>query len=173
MAKGRRPVVVDVNVPITANHRGKESYACANACAQALLGIRRDGRLLLDQHDAIFDEYRRYLNFHGQPGVGDKFFKWFVDNRGRTDLCEIVELHRLNDSWRVWHEFPDDERVSDFDPSDQKFIAVASAYQERVEILQASDHKWLKWGKYLAEHGFQIVFLCEAELVIVAANKRK
>jgi hypothetical protein len=104
--------------------------------------------------------------------VGDKFLKWFLDNRGRSDLCKEVEITVHDGSWRLWEEFPEDERLSNFDPSDQKFVAVAKAHKKPCTILQAADHKWLHWNIHLNEAGVIVEFLCKAELIALAEMKK-
>jgi hypothetical protein len=173
MAKGRRAQVVDTNVAITANRRDGGSYGCASTCAEALLAIRSSGQIVLDDQGAILAEYKSYLHHSGRPGVGDAFFRWFFNNRGRADLCCEVAITPIIHPWRRYEEFPDDQSLSDFDSSDQKFIAVSRSDPRRPPILEASDHKWLDWATFLRENGILVEFLCEEELRVVAAQKKR
>jgi hypothetical protein len=171
MPRGRKPTVVDTNVAVVANHREGGSYACASSCAQALLKLRSNGILLVDSHGLILSEYAKYLNYKGEPGVGDAFFRWFFNNRGRRDLCREVILNELDHAWRRFHEFPDDDALNDFDKDDQKFVATARAEGPKAEILQASDHKWLRWNPHLERHSVVVRFLCPEELAATARRR--
>lgn len=124
---------MDTNVPIRANRRGGESYACASACTQELIALRNSGTLILDNHGLIISEYRNYLNYRGQPGAGDAFLRWFFNNRGKPDLCKEVVITTMNHEWRQFEEFPNDDRLSKFDKADQKFVATAIAAGPEVE----------------------------------------
>src|SRR5690348_13538919 len=97
-AQGRFPQIVDTNVPVVANRSHGESYACSNNCVQALMQLRSDGLLLLDDHGLILKEYRGNLSLSGQPGFGDVFIKWVHDNIGRRDLIQLVPITPLDGS---------------------------------------------------------------------------
>jgi len=135
--------------------------------------LRSSGTLVLDDQELILTEYRNYLNYKGQPGVGDAFLRWFFNNRGRPDLCREVAISHIDHKWRRFEEFPENDALSDFDKSDQKFVATALAAGTTTKILQASDHKWLKWHPALAEVGVRVHFLCEAELLETLKGKKK
>jgi len=172
MRKGRQHAVVDTNVAITANRREGGSYVCANACAQELKALKERGTLVLDDQGLILAEYSKYLNYKGQPGFGDVFFRWVINNRGKADLCKEVTITAINHAWRQFDEFPEDVAMSDFDKSDQKFVAVAAAAGRGTSILQASDHKWLSWHHALRANGIPVKFLCEAELHATRDRKK-
>ena len=171
MKSGRKPYVFDTNVAIVANRRDGGSYACAAECAREILEMRRHGLLILDGKGLILAEYQRYLNISGQPGVGDVFLRWIFNNRGRADLCRTVEITDISHPWRRYDEFPDDDRLSNFDPSDQKFVAVSRAHGPLSQIFQAADHKWLAWEAPLQEQQVNVRYLCRAEMETTAAGK--
>ena len=171
MPRGRQATVIDTNVPVTANRREGGSYACASACALELLAIKDRGHLLLDDQGLILAEYRSYLNYSGQPGAGDAFLRWFFNNRWKADLCSSVPIQQIEHEWRRFEEFPGNIELKDFDPSDQKFVAVANASELKAAILQASDHKWLKWHDALKECEITVRFLCKEELQATAHRK--
>ena len=171
MPRGRKPTVVDTNVAIIANHRDGGSYSCASSCAKELMRLRETGLLLLDSHGLILSEYKDYLNYKGQPGAGDAFFRWFFNNRGRKDLCREVTINGITAPWRLFREFPADENLKDFDRSDQKFVATARAEDVHAVIVQASDHKWLRWNPHLEKHGVIVRFLCREEMAETAERK--
>lgn len=156
----RGPIVIDTNVLLVANGQTPQaSLACQEASHAALEAARNRGTVLVDSDREIFSEYIAYLNFSGQPGLGDMFFKWLWDNQGHEELCQQVNIHRVEDE-RVYAEFPADPRLSGFDRSDRKFAAVALASQGNPPILNASDSDWWEFKQVLEENGLMIRNLC-------------
>lgn len=152
--------VVDTNVAIVANANQSEQATpqCKLACAVRLNQIMKQERLALDNKQLIFDEYKKYLNMKGQPGVGDAFMRWILVNLA-TGRCVFVSI-APNQEQTGFDEFPADERLTDFDPSDRKFIAVAIAHPEKPPILQAVDLKWANFKEAFSDYGIRIEFLC-------------
>ncbi len=151
--------MVDTNVPLVANGKTEQAdLECEVACVRKLIQIQSEQRTLLDDRMLIMGEYRRNLSQSGQPGVGDAFFKWLWENQANEQHCRTVPLTVHAD--RGFVEFPDDARLSSFDLSDRKFVAVALASGTDPQVLNASDTDWWHDRQTLAEHGIQIVFLC-------------
>src|SRR5438105_3889148 len=114
--------VVDTNVPVIAN--GKEADAsieCEIACIDAVQTIVRSKKIVMDDADLILNEYRHYLSFAGQPGVGDEFMKWVHDHLWDDTRCVRVPLTPTNNSFV---ELPAVPELQGFDASDRKFAAV-------------------------------------------------
>ena len=151
--------IVDTNVLVVANDRESPQAPphCVVACANRLRDIAADGRLALDDAGTILDEYKRYSNWHGQPGVGDAFFKWVVNNLWNAERCDRIGITLDGGSFA---EFPKDPRLVDFDLADRKFVAVAAAHPDRPPIVQAVDRKWTAFTPALAECGIIVHFLC-------------
>jgi hypothetical protein len=151
-----------INVPRTANlatqpDPGSDaSDACVLACIEAVEHVIKKRGLIIDAGEEIFDEYRQQLSMKGQPGVGDRFMKWVHDNRWSLPDAQRVTITRNGDSY---NEFPTHGDLNDFDRSDRKFIAVASAHVDKPPILQATDSKWWGWKDALAEVGITVQFL--------------
>ena len=169
--RGRTPQVVDTNVVVIANRKGSESYACASACALALRGIKQSGSLVIDALDQILTEYRNNCSITGQPGVGDSFVRWAHDNRARLDLIQAIWLTSSKEPARLFEEFPEHPALANFDPADQKFVAVANAHEARPPILQALDSKWWGWKEALLECGVRVEFLCPREIHDIYSQK--
>jgi len=163
MGKPLKKCLLDTNVPKTANLAvdpatiPDELTGCVLACVQAVEHVVKKGGLVIDAGDEIFDEYRRQLDMRGQPGVGDRFMKWVHDNRWRFPAGDRVTITRDGDSYK---EFPNHEGLSDFDPSDRKFVAVANAHPRKPPILEATDSKWWGWQHALLDVGVAVEFLC-------------
>ena len=163
MSNFPRKCVIDTNVPITANRARcpeetpPELAECVLASVEAVEHVVKQGGLVLDFGDEIFDEYRNHLSMKGQPGVGDFFMKWVHDNRWKSSKADRVEIEKIGVSYK---EFPDHEGLSEFDDADRKFVAVSNAHPDKPPILQATDSKWWGWKEALNEVGITVQFLC-------------
>jgi hypothetical protein len=156
--------VVDTNVAIVANRGSPQAgAACVLACVDALERIVRQGRLVLDDQSRILDEYRRHLSPSGQPGLGDKFFKWVWQNQRNVKCCERVEIHPRGADRDDFVEFPSDTSLRGFHSDDRKFVAVALASKNRPEVLNAVDRDWWDYRDALRQCGVRITFLCQEQ----------
>jgi hypothetical protein len=167
-------VVVDTNVAIVADRRAPQaSRACVLTCTGELQALLRGGQLALDDQWLILKEYQRNLRPAGQPGVGRAFLEWVLTNRQNLSRCVLVPItvraHRPMD----FESFPDDARLSGFDPEDRKFVAVALAHPRRPPILQAVDSEWWKFRSILAGHGVEVRFLCPRDIQRLAQRKHE
>ncbi len=165
-------VIVDTNVPITANGDAEQaSPACQLACITALRTIQAQRRISVDQTGLILQEYRRHLSPNGQPGLGDAFFKWLWNNQANPQVCVPVQITPTADG-RDFAEFPDDPALERFDRSDRKFIAVARAHPAPPPIFNAADTDWLHYQDALAAHGVRVENVCPNDLHRLAAVER-
>lgn len=163
------PCVVDTNVPLTAN-QGKDPR-CVLACVEAVRALMKSGHLVIDDKFRILNEYKHKLSPTGQPGVGDAFLKWVLNNQANPTRCTRVELNPRPEDPRDFEEFPRDGSLSGFDPSDRKFVAVSCAHPDTPHILQATDSKWWGLREELANCGVRVDFLCPEH--IEELHKRK
>jgi len=156
------PCVVDTNVAVVANGKSTAGARCASLCAKRLFDIVAGGHVVMDDCYLIMGEYRNNLSSSGQPGAGDRFYRWLLLNQGNRERCTHVPITPARDG--SYEEFPKHPELHGFDPSDRKFIAVAAAHPERPAVLQAFDSKW--WGCRDAFRACRIVieFLCPAEI---------
>jgi hypothetical protein len=160
-----RLVVVDTNVPLTANGAADASPDCVMACVDALMEILSDKRpLVIDDDRRILREYMRKLSPSGQPGLGDGFLKWVLTNQANPSRCVQVSITPRSHDEDHFEEFPDDPDLSSFDRADRKFVAVACAHPECPPILEALDTKWWGWREALARAGVTVTFLCQDEI---------
>jgi len=154
-------VVVDTNVPVVANGQTEQAGAqCIEACIERLLQIRSEDVIIIDEAGLIFDEYQHLLAHSGQPGAGDAFFKWVWDNQSNPDHCRRVAITPIDPDPRQFEEFPDDPRLTTFDPSDRKFVAVSVAAGSDPVIVNASDTDWWNARDALRDNGIGVEFLC-------------
>jgi hypothetical protein len=159
-------VVVDTNVPIVANGKSEQaSPQCVMSCACCLNELKQRGKLVLDREGLILREYMNNLERAGQPGPGDAFLKWVLDNQWNPHRCEMVTITAKEDSDQIdFVEFPRDPALAGFDKDDKKFVAVAAAHPDKPPILQAVDTRWWQMRATLGQAGVRVDFLCEADM---------
>jgi hypothetical protein len=158
----QRPCIIDTNVPVVAN--GKSPQAAddlVEKCIDVLMEITREGGLVVDGDGRIVGEYEQNLNFSGQPGTGDMFFRWVHDHQWQPEFCERRRLTCLDETEQIFEEFPHSVELNDFDRSDRKFVAVANSGEEKRPILQAVDFKWWGWKEALASVNIIVIFIDE------------
>jgi len=169
-------VVVDTNVALVANERVPQaSPACVMTCAQRLLRITRGAeKLVIDNTGWIIGEYGKKLHHSGQPGVGDFFFKWVVDNQAVPERCELVPITPvIDDRGITFEEFPSDPTLSGFHYKDRMFVAVALAHEQKPPILQAVDTKWWNLRDVLLRYCVKVEFLCEDDIRRMLTRRRQ
>ena len=156
---GKADVVVDTNVPLVANGKAEQAgLKCEDACVRKLIQVQAGRRTLVDDKRLIFKENLKRLSLSGQPGLGDSFFKWLWENQANPQHCRIVPV--TGHDGRGFAEFPDSARLSSFDRSDRKFVAVALASESSPKVLNAADTDWRDHRQALAENGVDVVCLC-------------
>jgi len=84
----------------------------------------------------MLEEYSGHLNYHGQPGVGDMFFKYLHDHRYLGGKIQQVAITPISDETRGFGELP----PNPLDKSDRKFLAAAVVAQ--AEIANALHADW-------------------------------
>jgi hypothetical protein len=155
-------VIVDTNVAMVAQGLAVQAdQTCVDACIDRLTELTSLGGVVVDEGDEIVGEYVRKLSHAGKPGVGRAFAKWAWDNRFNPQRVTRVRITAINHrGWRRYREFPDEPALMGFDPSDQKFVAVAMASRENPSILNAVDSDWWDHQAALNAAGVNIEFLC-------------
>lgn len=165
--------VVDTNVALVANMAVSSQTTGIHLrdilkCVEAIEQIIANKSIVIDDNNEILNEYSHKLSFKGQPGIGDKFFKWLHDNQYCLPASQRVTIHKSGNSYK---EFPNIPELSEFDLSDRKFVAVSNAHPQHPPIYQATDSKWWGWKDALSSVGISVVFLCEE--YIKAKYKKK
>lgn len=158
-----RICIIEVNVGIAANGRDTHvSLTCQKACVEMLQALCERGGFAMDEGGLIFDEYKGYLNFDGEPGLGDLFFKWVHDVQWDETLCrrESITAHPT----RAFEEFPSDPALAKFDRSDRKYAALAKKCGRNAAVLNAADSDWKHHEEALNRNGVRVVNLCPADL---------
>ena len=133
--------VVDTNVGIFAN--GRDTHAsneCMLACIEFILGLKNNAKhhIFMDRMELIFNEYKSYFNFSGNPGTGDAFFQFIFDNMHSNKKVRLVDIHPIADEERSFEELP----ANSLDKDDRKFLAVAVI--SKSAIANAADPDWIE-----------------------------
>ncbi len=167
-----RRCVVDTNVAMTADGRNAAASAqCQAASATALQEVMRGGHLFVDADGLILDEYIAALNVKGQPSLGRAVLTWFINNQWHPQRVSRVAITSTPRGPTLFLELARPPDGVLYDPSDQKFLAVAAAHPDRPPILQALDSKWWGWQSALGAIGVTIDFLCPGEIVAKHVEK--
>lgn len=151
--------VIDTNVPIVANGRGTNATPdCRLAAIRYLANVLETARVVLDLAGEIQEEYHRYLNPHGQPGVGDRFYLEILNSSPQRVKRVKLRKHSATDEFV---DFPLDAALRRFDRSDRKFAAASK--RAKAPVANATDSDWLKFRAPLAADGIVVEFVCGCE----------
>ena len=147
--------VVDTNVAIAAN--GADTHAdlkCQRECVSTLEDVCARRVVVLDDANAIFNEYKDRLSFSGVPGVGDKFFKHIFDHWSDETRVLRVSITPCSDVRRGFEQLPE----NDLDQSDRKFLTAALV--ARADILNATDSDWSEQEDLTTSLGVTVHQIC-------------
>lgn len=163
--------VVDTNVIATAEGANPTAgVSCRIASAEALQEVMRQGHLFVDATGFILSEYLGAVGT-GQPEAGGAFVRWVLQNQWVESTVSRVVITQRTGAPTTFLELPPPTEGTTYDPSDEKFLAVAAAHPERPPVLQAFDSKWWGWQDSLKACGVRVHFLCPEEIQAKHAEK--
>lgn len=159
-------IIVDTNVAVVASGCAIQADAkCVKVCMDRLSNVMQTGGLLVDDLGRILKEYTNNLGFKGQPGAGHAFVRWVHVNQAiPARVKQITITARPSSDRRKFEQFPDHAALARFDPSDQKFVAVAIASGVNPTILNAVDGGWWKHRDALRAAGVSVEFVCRQHM---------
>jgi hypothetical protein len=146
--------VIDTNVAIVANGDEDVAIECRLAAVETLTKAVNKGVIVVDAAGEIQDEYRRHLNPHGQPGVGDRFYLEVINCH--PDRTLRVDIPKRQDG--EFKDLPQPIIDAGFDPSDRKFAAAAK--KSNSPVYNATDSDWGEHRALIEAAGIKVVFLC-------------
>ena len=156
--------VIDTNVVATAEGaNAAASGSCRVASAQALQAVMKNGHLFMDAAGLILTEYLGVVG-GGQPEAGGAFVRWVLQNQWAQSAVTRVAITGQTGAATGFEELPAPTGGVAYDPSDEKFLAVAAAHPEHPPVLQALDSKWWGWRDSLRNCGVSVHFLCPDEI---------
>lgn len=155
--------IVDTNVFLGALPNHSNLKADQNLCTKKCLEIvelitsGHIKKIVVDINNdsgrsEILNEYFRNLSRFNEQGIAGKILQFLEDN----NKIEYRTLASHSD--HNYDEFPQDERLSKFDSSDKKFVAVSLADTPHYPIIQSMDGKWWRWATTLKDHDVLILF---------------
>lgn len=156
--------VIDTNVVATAERANPTAGPrCRLASAEALEAVMRQGHVFVDTGGLILAEYLDVIS-PGQPEAGGAFVKWLLQNQWVAARVSHVPITPQSGAPTTFKELPPPKARTAYDPSDEKFLAVAAAHPEHPPVLQSFDSKWWGWQESLNACGVTIHFLCPDEI---------
>ena len=153
--------IIDTNILKVANKDTPQVLndpVCILSCVNHLDSIKSNGRIILDNSWQILSEYSNNLNSNGQPGQGDSFFKWVLNNKDNPLHCELFQI-TAEDNNGNYLEFPTAQDLQNFDHADRKFVALSIVSNTCVST--AVDPGWWEYRDALLRNGVQVEFLCQ------------
>ncbi len=163
--------IVDTNVAVVANGDHPDAGDdCQLACVEKLEEIVSGERFGLDEGGLILQEYRGYLQFAGEPGVGDMFYRYVFNHQYMPTRCLRVTIDSVSDADGTFAQCPKSLADDGFDRSDRKFVAVALASGEEATIYNAVDTDWHEHSKVLDAEGVVVTELCPLYIKAHAAR---
>jgi hypothetical protein len=159
--------VVDTNVAVIANGRDTNaSIECRLRSVIALEHLVQSGCVVIDDAGSILNEYEGRLYPEGQPGVGDRFYRHVLDNRGNVRRVRMVDtaLARADALRRAFER----GTLAAFDRSDRVFALCAVV--GRVPVATAMDSDWAQHEAGLTACGVRIEYVCGREVAGNAAR---
>jgi len=152
-------VVIDTNVIRAADGRASHASDDCQAASAGLLGRAACEVVHLDAGIEILREYLGELDQTQPYRAGTRFVHELL--RIQADPRRCIRVPITPDATRGYTEFPDDDRLRNFDADDRKFVAVAvGAGAPRPVIVNATDSDWAPVADVFAEHGVVVEQLC-------------
>lgn len=148
--------VIETNVAISANGKNTHSsLECQLACVVFLNDVvARKELIAIDELGLMLEEYAKYLNYSGQPEVGDEFFKYLHDHQYYPQRVLRVNITPNDVQERGFDELP----INTMDPSDRKFLAVALV--SGAIVVNALDSDWDENIEEINNMGVQVSQIC-------------
>lgn len=149
-------VVVDCIVLIAANGRKTHIDAdCSAKAARVLNEIIESHSLLDDTGTLVFSEYNRHCDGSGQQGPGDRFFKWYLQNR--WGCSSVLNVNVGTTPADLLTHIP--ASLHGFDNDDHKWLALYKEGEADV-LYEAGDSDYLTWSTQLVAEGFVVQSIC-------------
>jgi hypothetical protein len=162
-------IVVDTNVFAVAEglHDGA-SDECVLACIRIIRAVSEGRRLGVDSGDLILQEYVTALAQSRRAGIATKLAQRLWRTRFDTAVCHRIDITQVDAPPGAYAEVP--AALQGFDTDDQKFLAVAAAEGESPQVLQALDLEWWSRRGDFGPNGFDVQFICLADLLVVLGD---
>jgi hypothetical protein len=153
-------LILDTNVAAVANGQHDDvTTECMDACKIFLASAPTKFVVLLDDADAIQQEYAHALQQSRPYGLGALFLQYIYRHQYDTSRVQRVALPLSAGGEYV--DFPTDPALAAFDLSDRKFVALAR--RTCTPVTNATDSDWAHARADLYRNGVQVQFLCGSD----------
>lgn len=153
-------VIVDTNVVVVANRQNQDVCEdCIDACVKFLIAAQANCIVLLDDGDEIRKEYAEALHERRPYEIGAQFLLYVYQNQFNEAHVRRIDLARHANGEFV--DFPSNQQLVNFDPSDRKFAALAR--NQNTPVTNATDSDWANFLTPLNANGIQVNFLCGSD----------
>lgn len=116
----------------------------------------------LDAADEILNEYLGTLKKKRTSGLAVKVARRLQQRKRDPEVCRQIPITPLPHPSGSYEQVP--VPIRDFDPDDQKFLAVASAASGSPQVFAGLDFEWWERREDLASSGLDIQFVCSDQL---------
>jgi len=150
-------VIIDTNVAVIANDQDPDVVeSCIDVCKLFLISVMHDKIVLLDEEGEILSEYLGAISRDKPHGLGARFlFNLLQQQYNAERFCRTPLPKGANGEFL---DFPNDQQLAGFDPSDRKFAALAR--NKNTPVTNATDSDWANFRTPLHANGIQVNFLC-------------
>lgn len=150
-------VIVDTNVAVVANEQNDGvATSCIDACKIFVATARDQHVVLVDDADAIRQEYAQALQQSRPYGLGALFLQHIYQHQ--YNLARVRRVALPVAASGEYADFPNDPALAAFDPSDRKFAALAR--RTGISVTNATDSDWIDNIAALNAYGITVDFLC-------------
>jgi hypothetical protein len=154
--------IVDTNIFIAANGKADQlTENDVNKCKLFVTALFSNTTISIDLQGEIFKEYFDYMNWSGQPGIGDVFVKYLWDRQYDKKICELVDINK--DKNGIYKQLRNKDDLLQFDPNEHKFIAVYLGSRNSVTICNACDSDWENNKSLLSKYQINILEILHEE----------
>ena len=103
-----------------------------------------------------------YPDPNPSSGLASNFLMHIIQNYGNAERVLRIPLIRKENGEYV--DWPQDPTLTNFDPDDQKWVALARAFRQKTgecaPIAYAIERDWDDYRTALKRHGVQLDHLC-------------
>lgn len=148
---------MDTNVAVVANAQNAGvATSCVDACKLFVATARNSHVVLIDEADAIRQEYAQALQQSRPYGLGALFIQHIYQYQYDPKRVRRIKLPVAANG--EYTDFPNDPSLAAFDPSDRKFAALAR--KTGIPVTNATDSDWIDNIVALNSNGIAVDFLC-------------
>jgi hypothetical protein len=157
-------VVIDTNVwAIAEGMEPNASDQCVASCLGLLARVEAGLVIAIDTDGRVLNEYLGCLRSAKTAGLAVKLASRLSRTYRSGTGCKEVLITPLDDPPGSYEEVP--ANVRDFDPDDQKFLAVAAAEGSNPMVFAGLDSEWWERAEDLRLAGLNVQFPCAADLL--------